>query len=120
MQYECVAFFILAALGAAATMLSFVGLVVGAAGGVAYGVASLAGTSQGRLGQGAAQGQQRLQGQAVPGYSHVRFGREHYYRPHRRSVPSGNPDAQADAGGAQTDAAAVRRRAAQREAGADG
>jgi hypothetical protein len=81
-QYEGVAFFLLASIGAASTMLSFLGLIFGASAGVAYGVVRLS-QQQRRLSQGAAQGRRCLQGQPVPGYSHVQFGRDHYYRPER-------------------------------------
>lgn len=78
-QYENVAFFLLAALGAASVMVSFLGLVAGAAGGVTYGL--VCATGQARRIAAAPDGRQRLQGQHVPGYAHVNLAGEHYYRP---------------------------------------
>jgi hypothetical protein len=111
LQYEGVAFFILASIGAASTMLSFLGLLFGATAGVTYGLVRIT-RHQGRLSQGAAQGQHRLQGQPVPGYSHVQFGHDHYYRPERLR------DADEDAAGLPGGAEGVcRRRQVQQDSG---
>ena len=62
-------FFLLAVIGAASVMLSFIGLVAGAAGGATYGLIRL--TGQTRRIAAAQDGRRRLQGQHVPGYAHV-------------------------------------------------
>jgi hypothetical protein len=80
-QYESILFFLLATIGAASVMVSFVGLVAGAAGGVTYGLIRV--TGQTRRIATAPDGRRRLRGQPVPGYAQVNLAGEHYYRPTR-------------------------------------
>ena len=80
-QYEGFAFFMLAVVAAASVMITFLGLVAGAAGGATYGLLRVAG--QRRRIAPAADGRRRLQGQQVRGYSNVNLNGESYYRPQR-------------------------------------
>lgn len=78
-QGEGIAFFLLAALGAASVMATFTAALGVATVGTVYGIASMSGRMD-RLGGPTADGRRRVRG-SIPGYTSVDFGSERYYRP---------------------------------------
>lgn len=86
LQTEGILFFLLAALGAAAVMVTFTVLLAGATAGAVYGLTRISGRA--RLGGPTTDGRRRIRG-AVPGYSSVDFGADRYFRQQRHGAFTG-------------------------------
>lgn len=88
LQTEGILFFLLAALGAAAVMVTFTTLLAGATAGAVYGLAHMSGRAGVLLGGPTSDGRRRIRG-SVPGYSSVDFGTDRYFRQRRHGAFTG-------------------------------